>query len=322
MPKKIPKIVKEIQKATPQPVNYAYQKGISYSQMSLFNNCPHRWKLQYKDRIKVFTSSIHTVFGTAIHETIQHYLNIMYSSSGAEADRLDLEEIFQGKFVDEYKAQYNSNNKQHFSSAEEMREFFEDGVEILNWLKKKKSRYFSKRGWYLVGCEVPIVINPNKMYSNVLYNGFLDVVMYHEPTNTFKIIDIKTSTSGWRDKEKKDENKLAQLILYKHFFSEQYNIPIDSISIEFFIVKRKVLKWDDENILSPHQAYRVQTFTPASGKIKISKAKSLLDNFIKKCFTTDGEVREEEYPKIVSKWNCNFCPFKEDKKNCGEGIIF
>ena len=82
------------------------------------------------------------------------------------------------------------------------------------------------------------------------------------------------------------------------------------------------MDWDDEKILSPHQAYRVQTFTPASGKIKITKAKESLNNFIKKCFTTDGEVREEEYPKVISKWNCSYCPFKEDKQNCGEGIIF
>ncbi len=81
----------------------------------------------------------------------------MYSSSGAEADRLDLVEIFQEKFMDEYKKQYTSNNKQHFSTAEEMREFFEDGVGILTWLKKKRNKYFSRKGWYLVGCEVPIV---------------------------------------------------------------------------------------------------------------------------------------------------------------------
>lgn len=322
MPRKIPKIIKEIQKSTPPGVDYSYQKGISYSQMTIFNNCPHRWKLQYKDKIRAFTSSIHTVFGTAIHETIQKYLEVMYNASGAEADRLDLEELFQEKFVGEYKKQYESNSKQHFSSAEEMREFFEDGVSILNWLKKKKGRYFSRKGWYLVGCEVPITIQPNRMYNNVLYNGFLDVVLYHEPTNKFKILDIKTSTSGWRDKEKKDENKLNQLVLYKHFFSEQYKIPVDDIEVEFFIVKRKVLDWDDENILSPHQAYRVQTFTPASGKIKITKAKSVLDNFIKTCFNTSGEIREEKYPKVVSKWNCLYCPFKEDKDNCGEGIIF
>ena len=322
MPKKLPKILKEIQKSTPPGVDYSYQKGISFSQLTIFNSCPHRWKLQYKDRIKAFTSSIHTVFGTAIHEAMQKYLGVMYSSSGAEADRLDLVEVFQEKFMEEYKKQYTTNNKQHFSSADEMREFFEDGVEILSWLKKKRSKYFSKRGWHLVGCEVPIVIQPNKMYNNVLYNGFLDVVMYHEPTNTFKIIDIKTSTRGWREKEKKDENKQFQLILYKHFFSEQYNVPVDSISVEFFIVKRKVMDWDDEKILSPHQAYRVQIFTPASGKIKITKAKEALNNFIKKCFTTSGEVRDDEYPKVVSKWNCSYCPFKEDRQNCGEGIIF
>ena len=322
MPKKLPKILKEIQKSTPPGVDYSYQKGISFSQLTIFNSCPHRWKLQYKDRIKAFTSSIHTVFGTAIHEAMQKYLGVMYSSSGAEADRLDLVEVFQEKFMEEYKKQYTTNNKQHFSSADEMREFFEDGVEILSWLKKKRSKYFSKRGWHLVGCEVPIVIQPNKMYNNVLYNGFLDVVMYHEPTNTFKIIDIKTSTRGWGDKEKKDENKQFQLILYKHFFSEQYNVPVDSIDVEFFIVKRKVMDWDDEKILSPHQAYRVQIFTPASGKIKITKAKEALNNFIKKCFTTSGEIRDDGYPKVVSKWNCSYCPFKEDRQNCGEGIIF
>ncbi len=176
MPRKIPKIIKEIQKSTPPGVDYSYQKGISFSQMTIFNNCPHRWKLQYKDKIKTFTSSIHTVFGTAIHEAIQKYLDVMYSSSGAEADRLDLVEIFQEKFMDEYKKQYTSNNKQHFSTAEEMREFFEDGVGILNWLKKKRNKYFSRKGWYLVGCEVPIVIQPNKMYNNVLYNACVYVV--------------------------------------------------------------------------------------------------------------------------------------------------
>ena len=53
--------------------------------MSIFRGCPHRWKLQYKDKIKRFNSSIHTVFGTAIHESIQYYLDVMYEKSGAAA---------------------------------------------------------------------------------------------------------------------------------------------------------------------------------------------------------------------------------------------
>ena len=322
MAKKIPKIIQEIRNNPPTEVNYAYQKNISYSQMSIFRDCPHRWKLQYKDKIRKFTSSIHTVFGTAIHETIQEYLNVMYNVSGTVADQINLEDNFQANFINEYQKQYKSNSNQHFSSAEEMREFFEDGVGILNWLRKKKSKYFSKRGWHLVGCEIPLVISPNKMYSNVLYTGYLDVVLYHEPTNTFKIIDIKTSTRGWKDQDKKNEDKQYQLLLYKQFFSEQYNVPLENIEIEFFIVKRKVLDWDDEKLMSPHQSYRVQTFVPPSGKIKLNKAKNAINIFITSCFNSQGEIKNINYPKNPSKWNCSFCPYKLDKDNCGEGICF
>ena len=323
MPKKIPNIVKEIKNNPPQEINFAYQKNISYSQMSIFRGCPHRWKLQYKDKIKRFTSSIHTVFGTAIHETMQHYLDIAYEKSFAAADReIDIKEYFQEKFIGEYQVQYKKNNDSHFSDAVEMREFFEDGAAILDWFKKKRSRYFSKKGTYLVGCEVPIVIAPNKMYNNVLYMGYLDVVTYNERSDTFKIIDIKTSTKGWNKFAKKDESKQYQLLLYKQYFSEQYNIPLDKIEIEFFILKRKVLDWDDDKIMSPHQAYRVQTFTPPSGKIKLNRAKNAINDFIKECFNSSGNIKEKEYIKSPSKWNCTFCPFKEEQELCGEGIIY
>jgi len=321
--KKIPKIVKEIKNNPPKEINFAYQKNISYSQMSIFRSCPYRWKLQYKDKIKRFNSSIHTVFGTAIHEVMQHYLDVMYEKSAAAADReINIEEFFQEKFIGEYQKQYKTNNNEHFSSAEEMREFFEDGVAILKWFKKKRSRYFSKKGTYLVGCEIPIVIAPNKMYNNILYMGYLDVVTYCETTDTFKIIDIKTSTSGWNSYDKKNEDKHFQLILYKKFFSEQYGIPLDKIDIEFFIVKRKVLDWDDEKIRSPHQAYRVQTFVPPSGKIKINRANNAINDFITECFSSNGNIKEINYPKSPSKWNCTFCPYGEDKELCGAKAHF
>jgi len=323
MPKKLPKIVKYIRNNPPEPVNYAFQKNISYSQMSIFRSCPHRWKLQYKDKIKRFTSSIHTVFGTAVHEVMQHYLDVAYEKSFAFADRdIDMSELFQEKYIAEYQKQYKSNKNQHFSDAAEMREFFEDGIAILEWFKKKRSRYFSKKGTYLVGCELPLVIAPNKMVNNVLYMGYLDVVTYHEGTDTFKIIDIKTSTKGWNDYNKKDEEKQYQLLLYKQYFSEQYGIPLDKIEIEFFILKRKVLDADDENLLSPYQSYRVQQFTPPSGKIKLGRAKTAINNFINECFNSKGDIKDVEYPKSPSSWNCRFCPYKEDKELCGAGLDF
>jgi hypothetical protein len=77
-----------------------------------------------------------------------------------------------------------------------------------------------------------------------MFQGYLDVVLYHEPTNKIKIIDIKTSRQGWSKKEKSDENKQFQLIAYKKYFSELYNVPIENIEIEFMIVKRKIFESD------------------------------------------------------------------------------
>lgn len=315
MAKKIPKIIKEIRKFQPEEINYAFQKGISFSQLSMFNSCPHQWALRYRDGHKVFTSTIHTVFGTALHTALQHYLTVMYEKSGAAADRENLVEIFENALREEYQAQYKANNKQHFSSAEELREFFDDGVNIIRFFAKKRNRYFSKRGWHLVGCELPIVVTPNSMYKHVIYQGYLDVVMYHEPTNTFKIIDIKTSTRGWDDKTKKDEVKQSQLILYKKFFAEQFNIPPENISIEFLIVKRKI--YEDSDYPIP----RVQIFSPASGKVKLGKATKMLNEFIETAFNKTG-YKEQEYTPTPSKWSCRFCPFSQNPELCDEGHNF
>ena len=316
MAKKIPNIVKRIQNNPPPEINYAFQKHVSYSQMSIYKQCPHRWKLQYKDKIKRFTSSIHTVFGTAIHEVIQEFLDVRYNDSKIKANKIDLEKLFQDKFSDEYQKQYKSNSKTHFSSAEEMREFFEDGTLILKEFKKDINVNFSTKGTYLVGCEVPLVIPPNKTYNNVLYTGYLDVVLYNEVIDKFEIIDIKTSTNGWNEYAKKDDMKKYQLLLYKQYFSEQYEIPIDKIEVKFFIVKRKL--WEN----SEYKLSRLQNHVFPQGKTKLKQATSTINDFIHSVFDRNSKIKEQKYEKIVSKWNCNFCPFKEDKEFCGAGVVF
>jgi len=312
--KKQPRLIKEILKASEREVNYAYEKAISYSQLSMFRSCPHKWALQYRDGHYTSESSIHMTFGTAIHETLQNYLDVMYEKSGAEADRINLEEYFEERFRETYLKDYKSNKNVHFSDPSEMNEFFADGLEILKYFKKKRNAYFSKRGWHLVKCELPLLISPNNAYKNVLYRGYLDIVLYHEPTNTIKIIDIKTSTRGWQDKEKKNEDKQFQLILYKKFFAQQYNFPVDNIEIEFFIVKRKL--FESEEFVIP----RIQIFKPASGKIKMSRAEKAMNEFIEEVFTNEGKFKEEMFIPNPSKFNCGFCPFKNDKKLCHVGV--
>ena len=299
--KKIPQIVKEIQNNKPEPVNFAYEKNISYSQLSMYSQCPKKWALQYRDGHKISEQSIHMTFGTALHETLQMYLDVMYNKSGAEADRLNLEDDFEERLRNIYTDNYKKNNKEHFSSPEQLREFYDDGIEIIRYIRKNRGKYFSKRGWYLVGCEVPIVLAPNPRLPRVKYMGYLDVVLFHEDTNKFIIIDIKTSTKGWGPNERKDKSKQHQLVLYKKFFSEQYNIPIDNIEIEFFIVRRKLWESDDYVIK------RVQQFRPPSGKTSINRATKSLQEFLDNCFTKNG-FNEKDMPETPNN-NCKWCPY-------------
>ena len=312
--RKIPQILKQIKNQPLREINHAFQKAISYSQFSVFASCPHKWSLQYRDGKYTSESSIHMTFGTALHETLQHYITTIYEISGAEADRINLGEYFEERFRETYLKDYKSNKNLHFSTPEEMNEFFTDGIEIINFLKKKRGKYFGKKGWYLVGCELPLIVQPNPQYNNILYKGYLDVVLYHEATNKFKILDIKTSTRGWDAKTKNDELKQFQLILYKKYFAQQFNIPIDDVEIEFFIVKRKV--WEQ----SDFPTSRIQEFKPASGKVKLSKAYNAINKFINEAFNDNGTHNTVKHPPNPSAFNCRFCVFKDNEELCNKGL--
>lgn len=303
--KVIPEIVRYVRSHPPREVDYTFQKNISYSQLSLYNQCPFKWARMYKDKVKPFSSSIHTVFGTSIHLVIQHYLTILHDISGAEADRLDLNEMLQEALQREYKTQYKANNNQHFSSSEEINEFYQDGVLILEFLKKNKGKYFSNRTWAMVGCEVPIILPPHEDYPHLLYLGYLDVVLYNENSNSIKIIDIKTSTRSWSADQKKDPNKTNQLVLYKKYFADLYKFPIDNIEVEYFILKRKL--YEDCDYPQP----RIQLFEPASGTGKINKATLTVKSFIEECFNQDNTIKEREYSRNPSKL-CNYCVFQKE----------
>ena len=312
--KKLPNIIKKIQEYKPVAIDYAFQKSISYSQLSMFLSCPKKWALQYKDGHKVPSFSINMTFGTAVHETLQNYLSVMYNESGVKADAINIEEYFEERFRENYAKGYKNNKNVHYSNPEEMREFYEDGLAILDFIKKKRGEYFSIKEWHLVGIEVPIVMAPNKSHNNVLFNGFIDLVLYHEPTEKFVIYDIKTSSRGWSDKEKKDEVKQFQILLYKSFFSEQFGVDIENIDVEFFIVRRKI--WEECEF--PQK--RVQQFAPANGKTKVKKSKVALDTFIEEVFNLDGSYKSTDHQATPSKGACAYCPYLQLKLLCPEGI--
>lgn len=233
-------------------INYAYQKAVSYSQYSIYKQCQYQWYLTYIKKESSFKPSIYLVYGTAMHETIQMYLQTMYEKSGKVADELDLNRILEERLVENYKLSLQENNNEHFTTKEELKEFLSDGQSTLDWLKKNRKKYFSIRNTELVGIEIPILQPVLEDIPNVLMNGSIDFIIYEKNTESYTIYDIKTSTKGWSDYEKKDQTKINQILLYKRFYSKVMDVPEEKIDVKFFIVKRKVYQNPDYPI------YRVQ----------------------------------------------------------------
>ena len=139
--KKSSELELKIKKYKVPEINYQYSRTVSYSQYSMWNKCPHQWYLTYVENKQPYQASIHTVFGTAFHETLQEYITVMYNQNGTAADKLDLEAIFQQKFSTIYSEEYKKIGT-HFSSAEEMGEFFNDALAILSFIKKNRNKLY------------------------------------------------------------------------------------------------------------------------------------------------------------------------------------
>tara|TARA_Y100001938_G_C8087202_1_gene432789 strand:+ start:1162 stop:1998 length:837 start_codon:yes stop_codon:yes gene_type:complete len=267
-------------------------KKISYSQYSLWKHCPYQWKLQYVDGQREYTDSIHTLFGTSMHEVVQTFLTVMYNDTVKLAEQLPLEDMLRTRMRRNFERIVESNHGEMFCTEKDMVEFYTHGIQILDFFKKRRGQYFSKKGYELLGIEVPLSY---ELPNNLKFVGYIDLVIRDTFRDVIKIYDIKTSTVGWNKYMKADSNKTDQLLLYKQFYSKQFNHPVEKIEVEYFILKRKLY----ENLDFPQK--RVQKFSPANGKPSMNKMIKRFSEFIDSTYDENGEFKDVTYEKCVGK---------------------
>lgn len=306
MAKKVPEKVKQIREWKVQ--REAGSKSISFSQLSTYRNCPLCWSRAYVLGEAPYSPSIHTTFGTAVHETLQTWLDKLYNDSVKVSEELDLHELLKENLRKVYASEKKAFGKD-FSTAEELSSFYQDGVAIVDYVKKHRKAFFNpSKGEWLVGCEIPLLY---KLQDKFYFKGFIDVLTYDEKQDIWKIWDIKTSTSSWSPETKADKVKTDQILLYKHFLSQEFNIEPDKIEVEYFIVKRKL----PENPEFPAMAKRVQEFTPSHGPRSIKRAVTEVENFCKDVLLEgQGQYRSGEFRATPSTKSCKWCLFRDDCK--------
>ena len=235
---------------------------------------------------------------------MQSWLEVLYHGKVKDANEMDVDSLLYENMIKEYQSSKKQNGGEHLSTLEELQMFWLDGKHIFEFLKKKRRAYFTTKGVYLAGIETLLY---QELRPGVMFKGFIDLVFYDERVDEWTIVDIKTSTSGWNKWAKADDKKKAQLLLYKEFFSKQFNIPLDKIKVEYFIVKRRVPK--DAEFAAMQK--RVQEFRPTDGPRKMKEAVGLMENFVSQAVDMDGNYIEKQYPTNPSKNACRFCPIKE-----------
>jgi len=285
-------------------------RSISHSQFTAYNECNLKWKLRYIDKLSLSGGNIHTLFGSAMHTVLQEYLTTMYNKSIVEAEKLKLDVMLKEQMIKEFNI-IRARWKMIPCEQKDMVEFYQDGVEIIKHFKKHRNKYFMKKNYELVGVEVPIFMN---IQEGVQLKSFLDVVMRNKISGKITIIDLKTSTRSWTDFQKKNFYKKSQLLMYKQFYSEKFDVPLDKIDVYFLILKRKIAKKSDFPIS------RLQKFEPAHGKPSVNKTMKAFHEFRELIFDSKGEYRTDRDYAAKPGSACKFCEFY-DTEHCKWGKI-
>ena len=247
---------------------------ISFSELKVWNDCPHKHKLQYIDKNKVFTSTEYTCFGTAIHETCEKSLL-------KEIKEEQHSEYFETKFKEELKV-LDGQIKVNQDLVDDM---VQQGKEILSELYKSLNDYLD--GYEVVATEQPLFERIQNLDFDYDFKGFIDLVL-KTPDGKYHIIDFKTCSFGWKADKKSDPMVVYQLTYYKHFYAQKFNIDPDMIETHFVLLKRTVKK------------NRVECFKVTNGKVRTENAILLLKK-------ATSAIQNKKY--IKNRLSCNDCCF-------------
>lgn len=303
---------------------------ISYSQFRIWNTCPFQWSKIYIDKIKDDYPNVELIFGTGMHESIQTYTTGLYEFGPKHADQINIKDILRNTMGVEYKKSRDNLLEKHvkrlykesdekleiylnkycdqYIPKESMIEYYNDGIKIINYFIKNRREFFNSVDEELIAIEFPI---EKRLRNNLIYKGYIDILIRNKKTGKYRIIDLKTSKKGWNSYKKSDDNTTNQLVLYKIFYSDVFNIDPNKIDVEYIIMKRKL--FDD----IPYKQKRMLKYIPPSGKPTMNKVKSRFNDFVEFCFNENGNYNTNIfYPKIPTKSNCMFCMFSNRPDIC------
>lgn len=269
---------------------------ISFSEYRLFESCQYK---HFLSKVLKFQEPKNEflIFGSSLHSAIEDIIL-------KKTNKIAWGKVFEQKLKEE------SNDilmKSYFG-----RQFSYQGTAIL-----KELNFFERfKDYEVVGVELEMYEPLQKDEVITLYfKGIIDLVL--KKGDRYLILDWKSANTLWDLKKKfnlhetsknvfefredpKDKSFFGQLALYKHFYSQKFNIPLDKIDTAFIALSRDPVNCQryDIEISKAFQSFIVNDVT------RVAREILLLDpNNLKKV-------------KFEDKSACQYCFFKKDKSIC------
>lgn len=243
---------------------------ISFSALKIFNECAHKYKLNYVDELRKFTGNEFTSFGTALHEACER--KVLDVS-------VDAVQIFRDKFIEELAKLPPADE----SNEDLRRDMQTQGETLSGLILDALKAYFGS--FKVVSAEEELMLPLEN--TEFQFKGYVDLILQTDD-GTYHIIDWKTCSWGWDMQKKSDAMTNYQLTLYKHFFSKIKNIDPKQIETHFALLKRTAKK------------NQVELFRVTSGTKKVDNALKVLNNAV-------YNIEKGVFPK--NKLNCKYCEF-------------
>lgn len=252
---------------------------ISYSQLSDYLTCHHKHYLGYGQKLKSYDSdTIHLIFGTHIHSTIEKFLKKELNKEQA------LIYFMNNMLSPETRAK---------QPTELLVKFKNQGIKILN-------EFFSKFAWNeIIIIENELELN-EPIFQNFYFTGKVDFIYRYK--SFIYIADFKTSTKEWDKWKFGDEYYGLQLKLYKWFYCQKMKIPYDNIRLAYMVLNRNE---EEDNVKQLVNIYEV----PSSyGEIR--KSYNILIDALQTIYTPE---LSGDYLRKTKSWCCNVCEFNNTK---------
>lgn len=246
---------------------------ISYSAIKDALECPYRFKLRTIDRIRIFQNSIHTVFGTIMHQCIQNHLTLRLTQ--------DQTQQYFKRIWRKFCGLYRKN-----LDFELIKQYFLAGTNIIKHIDTQFKDYA------VIAIEQEIS-TPIKKESDVNFKGYIDLLLDEKTVPV--IADLKTAKDTKSFCKYLTPIKRYQLVYYQKYFAQQFDYLPEDIKLLFIVLEK------DPQSTDPIQFVEFKT-----SKKDLKNSAAVMEQTLKR-------IENNDFPKNKTQCYNEFtgikCPF-------------